>query len=162
MACKSLRLVTRSSYSTEVLSATGTVDDQFPLLVTLEEIERGPLKAEEIKKLREEGGFQTELEVVVDSLSLLASIAAKTFKAPAEQSLSGHVHYLREALGRIVARYRWADTRDMGADGFTKGSVDRAGLKELMAGVVRFRHESRVFDGHAISVRAATKPFPDA
>ncbi len=55
--------------------------------------------------------------------------------------------------------YRWADTRDMGADGLTKGSIARDALRALMRGEVVFQHESRVFAGKGIEHRSAANPF---
>ena len=47
----------------------------------------------------------------------------------------GHLHYLRELLNlNIVARLVWFDTRDMTADGLTKGSIDREALQKIMLG----------------------------
>ena len=47
MACKSIKLVTRSSFGSETLAGTGAVDDLFPIVVMLQEI-----VAMEAEKLR--------------------------------------------------------------------------------------------------------------
>ena len=42
----------------------------------------------------------------------------------------------------IVHSLVWLDTRDMGADGLTKGAVSREALQELMRGAMVVRHPS--------------------
>ena len=47
-------------------------------------------------------------------------------KPPTEKSMLTHVQYLRELLDtKVLASLSWCDTRDMLADGLTKGKVDR-------------------------------------
>ena len=41
----------------------------------------------------------------------------------------------------IVHSIQWCDTRDMTADGHTKGSIDRDGILQVMAGRQKFVHE---------------------
>ena len=39
----------------------------------------------------------------------------------------------------------WTDTRDMYADGLTKGVIKRDALKEIMNGTLRLRHAVAVY-----------------
>ncbi len=39
----------------------------------------------------------------------------------------------------------WVDTRDMHADGLTKGVVDRIALHQIMNGIVAMEHECKIF-----------------
>ena len=41
----------------------------------------------------------------------------------------------------IVHCVQWCDTRDMTADGHTKGSIDRELLLQVMSGIQSFKHE---------------------
>ena len=62
-------------------------------------------------------------------------------KQPAEKSLLCHIQYMRELLDKHIIRYLlWVDTRDMAADGLTKGAVARDALHEIMAGDMIVRH----------------------
>ena len=58
-------------------------------------------------------------------------------KAPAGRSLLAHIHYLRELLDRaVLEELWWADSRDMLADGLTKGAVNREALNNMMKGMI--------------------------
>ena len=62
-------------------------------------------------------------------------------RAPADKSLLCHVQYLRELLNnRVLSSLVWMDTRDMTADGLTKGAVDRGLLHKLMDGTMEIVH----------------------
>ena len=52
-----------------------------------------------------------------------------------------HLAYFREKLvSGLIRSYNWTDTRDMVADGFTKGSVDRTVLSVVMDGAYKLRY----------------------
>ena len=56
----------------------------------------------------------------------------------------------------IVSELQWCDTRDMTADGHTKGTIDRKLLKELMSGYQSFQHKTQTyipFRGNATSTK---------
>ena len=78
---------------------------------------------------------------MLDAKSVFESVKAQIFKPPAENSLAGHVLWLREMLlKKLVGYVTWTDTRDMLADGLTKGSVSRDCLEYAMYGTVHMRH----------------------
>ena len=90
---------------------------------------------------RMQGGYIPTV-LYLDAKSVFAAVTATFIKQPAEKSLLSHVHYLRELLDKgIIQGLIWIDTRDMGADGLTKGAVARDALHELMAGAMHLRHE---------------------
>ena len=65
---------------------------------------------------------------------------------PSEKSLAGHLLWLRELLDiGLLSVLQWADTRDMSADGHTKGSIDRKAILDLMKGIFRFQHATKEF-----------------
>ena len=58
----------------------------------------------------------------------------------------GHVSWIREMLKiGIVTEIQWCDTRDMTADGHTKGCIDRKMLIDLMHGIQVFNHEVKTY-----------------
>ena len=68
----------------------------------------------------------------------------RDLKTPAEKTLVGHVAWIREMLrNRIIKRIQWCDTRDMVADGHTKGSIDRTALRQAMNGEQAYKYETR-------------------
>ena len=98
------------------------------------------------KQLREEGGFKIPNVIYIDALSVYASVTATYIKAPAEKGLLSHIQYMRELLdNRVLDAICWQDTRDMAADGLTKGSVDRALLHSIMDGTLKFDHEVKLW-----------------
>ena len=82
--------------------------------------------------------------MVTDSMSLFQAISAHTLKIPSEKSLALHLFWLREFLNRQVPNeLKWCDTRDMTADGHTKGSVSREALLQLMSGIFNYKHAAQ-------------------
>ena len=73
-------------------------------------------------------------------------MTATFVKIPAEKSLLSHVQYLRELLDtKLLDALIWIDTRDMVADGLTKGAVERAAIHACMNGKWDVIHEAKVW-----------------
>ena len=88
-----------------------------------------------------EGGY-VPVALYLDAKSVFAATTATFIKQPAEKSLLCHVQYLRELLDkRVLTWLFWIDTRDMGADGLTKGAVSREVLHQYMLGNMQLKHE---------------------
>jgi hypothetical protein len=78
---------------------------------------------------------------MIDAKSVYESLRATTFKPPVENSLSGHVLWLREMHTKgLIHDIVWTDTRDMYADGLTKGVIKRDALYEIMQGTMKLSH----------------------
>ena len=78
----------------------------------------------------------------IDAMSVYAALAASFIKIPADNGMLANIQYLRELLdNRILTAICWVDTRDMLADGATKGSVDRSQLHSCMHGTSIIAHE---------------------
>ncbi len=68
-------------------------------------------------------------------MSVYAAITAQHIKIPAEQSLLGHLQFVSELLDKgVVNELGCSDTRDMIADGLTKGVIERNALQSCMEG----------------------------
>ena len=144
--CKSHRLKIRSSYASEALAATHGFDDAYPTLVTLHELTSNVLKPEELKQLRERGGLGLDVTLTVDAESVFKSLTSKDLKTPTEKTLLGHISWLRELLDLgLIDKVCWCDTRDMTADGHTKGSISRDLLLKLMDGVQTYDYDVKVY-----------------
>ena len=131
--CKAQRHVTRSTFCSELLSASDAVDHGMLLALSLHEFTAGAQSAAEAKTLRETGGWNVKLSLYVDAMSVYAAATATFIKIPAEKPLLSHTQYTRELLGtKVLEAPVWLDTRDMVADGLTKGSVDRDALHTCM------------------------------
>ena len=147
--CKSHRLTIRSSYGAEMLAASHGYDDAFPTLVTLVELKNGVLRPEELKKYREEGGLALKVFLTTDAESVFKSLTSRDLKTPAEKTLLGHVCWIRELLQlQLIESIQWCDTRDMTADGHTKGCIERELLLELMEGRQTYKHEVKTYTPH--------------
>ncbi len=144
--CKSLKLVTRSSFSSETLGLTGGLDSMWPLMVTLHEVAHGPLRADQARRIREEGGLKVSADALIDAKSVFDAVTASPQKAPAEKNLANHLFWVREWLEiGILDQLKWCDTRDMIADGLTKGKVERNLLLDAMNGRIEMKHEMRAW-----------------
>ena len=98
------------------------------------------MNAKQARDRRMEGGY-IPTALYVDAKSVFAAVTARFIKPPAEKSLLCHAQYLRELLDKhIIQQIFWVDTRDMAADGLTKGAVARDALHELMEGSMYLRH----------------------
>jgi len=140
--CRSHRLTIRSSYGAELLAASHGYDDAYPILVTLVELRDGVLTPEELKGYREEGGLALKVVLTTDAEGVYKSLTSRDLKTPTEKTLLGHVCWIRELLQlKLIQAIQWCDTRDMVADGHTKGSIDRELLLQLMRGHQAYKHE---------------------
>ena len=139
----------RSAYAAKLLSAASATDSVLPLVVTLHGVRTGPLGTEQLKLIRDQGWNKetfTRISIVLDAKSVHESLKATMFKAPSENSLSGHVLWMRETHDKgLVDNIIGADARDMYADGLTKGSVPRDSLNEVMSGKILLRHNVETF-----------------
>ena len=126
----------------------------------LHEIKVGVVTQTEARRLREEGGYAVPAALFVDALSVHAAVTATHIKIPAEKSLLSHIRFLRECLdNRVLAAIIWLDTRDMQADGLTKGSVDRAALDEIMAGHTSYKHSNKIWQPKILSAEKKITPL---
>ena len=87
-----------------------------------------------------------KIEALTDSYSIFSYLAAAHLKLPAEKGTYYHLAYLREKLvSRLIGSYTWVDTRDMVADGLTKGRADRTALIAMMHGKFILDHPSHEY-----------------
>ena len=124
----------------------------------IHEFTYGPLTAEAGRQLRE-GSLHTtvHIEIAIDAMSVFSAVTADRVKAPAEKSLLSHIQFVRELLDKgIVRAIMWLDTRDMTADGMTKGSVDRKAIEDCMSGTITFQHDLKRWEP---LLRKHIKPF---
>ena len=92
-------------------------------------------------------------------MNLFYALTAVYQRLPAEKTLFVHISWLRDMFQRGVPRtVSWSDTRDMVADGLTKGKVDRTALLEAMRGVLHVRHPKKSHEGS----KAASSPGPSS
>ena len=86
------------------------------------------------------------MALYLDAMSVFTSLTAVFQKTPADKSVPVHCLYLRQLLNDAVLRaIAWVDTRDMHADGCTKGSIDRDALRAIMDGKVSMDQEGKIF-----------------
>ena len=144
--CKSHRLQVRSSYGAETLAAAHGIEDAYPTIVTLHELNNNKkLTPAELKNVREHGGLQFNNVLTTDAESVFKSLSSRDLKVPTEKTLLGHVSWCRELLtNKILHGIRWCDTRDMTADGHTKGVISRDGLLAVMKGAYGFIHSVKL------------------
>ena len=65
-----------------------------------------------------------------------------------------HIQFLRELLDHgVLAAIVWLDTRDMWADGLTKGAVQRDVLLRLSDGLCTMMHEPKIWRPKVLSIR---------
>ena len=93
-------------------------------------------------KMTEGPGSVYETGINIDAMSIISALEHVNLKQPSEKSFLAHLAWLQDKiLKRAISWLQWVDTRDMYADGWTKGSVSRERLQELAAGKYSRRHE---------------------
>ena len=152
--CSSIKVVTRSTFVSELQAAISATDSAIMHALTLHEVHSGPVTPKEGIRLRESGGFAAKIRVCIDAMSVWSALNADRVKPPAEKSLLCHLLWLREIIDNgVLHEFRWVDTRDMLADAHTKGSIPRDDLHSVMSGHVPRRHEVQV-----LSARGKPRP----
>ena len=140
---QSLKLVTRSTFSSETLAAVGTADALVPLVISLIEITHGPFSPSKLRAFREGCSTEFKIILVIDAMNLFQAWTGTSLKLPTEKSLFPHIAWLRDVVKCTPTHCSWCDTRDMLADGMTKGSVLRTDILNAMAGHFEFKHPTR-------------------
>lgn len=142
--CCTLKVVTRSTFTSELQACIAATDAALAICLSLEEIAQGPMKPEVAMKARETGGLTTKISVKIDAMSIISALSVERPKAPAESSLLVHLLWLKQLVdNNVLNELAWVDTRDMSADGHTKGSIDRRQLLDLCRGVLTQVHPSK-------------------
>ena len=142
---QSHKLVVRSTYAAELLAATSAMDVAFGIALTLHEFKQGCLNAWRAREIREQGGLKILVRLYLDAMSVYHSVTQENHKSPSEKSLMSHVAWLKQMLSlRLLTSIGWVDTRDMCADGLTKGKIDRAALLECMKGTFERKHAVKI------------------
>ena len=115
----------------------------------MHEIKCGPVSKQQARAMRDQGGYAVPMVLEIDAMSVFAAITATYIKHPSEKSLLSHVQFMRELLDTgVLKAISWTDTRDMAADGLTKGTVDRAALHEIMSGFMTYKHEHKIWQSN--------------
>ena len=138
--------VTRSTFAAELFAACDGVDQAYLIALTLHELHSGCRGASHGRRLREEGSLAFQLWLAIDAMSVFAAVSAEAVKVPTEKSPLSHVQWLRELADRgLLSGIAWVDTRDMLADGLTKGSVERTLIDAAMNGQWATQHEPKLW-----------------
>eukprot|EP00971_Amphidinium_carterae_P039991 785004-Amphidinium_carterae.4 len=141
-SCTSQRKVTRSTYSSELFAATDAVDSGILVREILREMHTGQVGPEWAKHACESpAAVPVKMSVLIDAQSVYDSICSPHSRVPAEKSQLLNVAWLRELVANgTIHSLEWVDTRDMIADGLTKGCIQRDALDGVMSGKVEMQH----------------------
>ena len=93
-----------------------------------------------------------EISVVTDAKNLLSALQVTQLKIPAENNFIVHLMWLKDkVMTGVIDALIWTDTRDMTADGHTKGSIKVTALHALMDGNRRIEHEREILRLHKLT-----------
>jgi hypothetical protein len=144
--CKALRHVTRSTFSSELHACCDSADLAILILLMIHEMLSGTMTSSQARHLRDHGGYCIPMTIQIDAMSVFQAITSTYIKHPAEKGLLSHVQFVRELLDtNVITALLWIDTRDMLADGLTKGSIDRKELQDAMNGYMKYSHEFKIW-----------------
>jgi hypothetical protein len=145
--CKRQKRVVRSTFSAELNALIDALEIAILVQMAYHQILHGcNQSATEMAKTLEEGGLKPAIDAVIDARAVWDAVAAADACNPLECSLKLHLLSLRDKLTqKILRQLFWADTRDMIADGMTKGGVHRKLLASVSdAGKHTLTHPCRV------------------
>ena len=129
-ACRRQRRVVRSTFSAELNGEVDSVEGVLLLQVAYHQLLCGTDdNATALAKALDAGQLTPPVDVSTDARAVYDAISATDVCEPAESSLKLHLISIRDMLRRgMLRRLFWLDTRDMLADGLTKGGVNRTAL----------------------------------
>ena len=129
--CRRQRRVVRSTYSAELNGLIDSIEIAILVQFLLHQVWYGcDQGSDALAKSQEDGGLRPLIKAATDAKAVFDSVAAPDICDPAECSLKLHLIALRNKIAYgIVDSLWWSDTRDMLADGLTKGSVNRMALQ---------------------------------
>ena len=127
------RRVVRSTFSAELNGLVDSIEQMILLQTTLHQIYCGTNVApEDMIRSMEGGVLYPPLDFAVDAKAVFDAIAATDACDPTECSLKLHLISVRDRMSSgMIRRLFWVDTRDMLADGLTKGGIDRELLHQV-------------------------------
>ena len=159
--CRRQRRVVRSTFSAELNGLIDSVETAILIQIMMYELWHGcGQDFSKLANMQEDGQLEPYIMLATDARAVFDAIAATDVCEPAECSLKLHLLALRDKIRRNVVRYlHWMDTRDMLADGLTKGSVDRAALR-LTASTGRFHAQHPTIVTPNEKATAADRPKP--
>ena len=106
-------------------------------------------------KTLESGDLLPVIEIVTDAFAVFSSLEAEDACTPAEAGMKVHLLSVRDRLRRgILNGLWWSDTRDMLADGMTKGGIPRDNLLAACLGTFCPKHDHKSF---SIRAKGASK-----
>ena len=124
-------LVSRSTFSAELLGLADAASSGLHLQSLLEEVFFGARSADALVQAQTAGTMQVPLDVAVDAMAVWQAVTAEELKPPTERHMFLHVKAFRDKLdaGSIRTLW-WVDTRDMLCDCLTKGGISREAVLE--------------------------------
>lgn len=91
------------------------------------------------------GGLCVGTDCVTDAANLLLILENSSMTNPAEKNFLIHLLMLKDKLEhKVVNSLRWCDTRDMTADGHTKGNIPRTLIHDIMNGTLTINHPREI------------------
>jgi len=131
--CRRQRRVVRSTYSAELNGLIDSVEITLLMQFLLHQIFYGTdQSASQLARAQESGQLQPPVNAATDAKAVFDSVAAPDVCEPAECSLKLHLISIRDKVSYgTIKNLFWSDTRDMLADGLTKGSVNRLALQTV-------------------------------
>ena len=122
--------VCRSTFAAELHGCLDILGTANVINSALTEILSGAKSADELSKMQDEGTHSLDLDTVIDAKSVWQSATSEELRCNDHLALL-HLCKLRELISSNVRHFIWCDTRDMLADGLTKGVIDRQALRKL-------------------------------
>ena len=143
-----IRRVVRTTFSAELNALIDALENLLLLQMALHEIFCGVSSdVDELVQRLEAGRLYPPIACCTDAMSVWQAIVAADCGTPQECSLKLHLLSLRDRLQRGVLRaIHWTDTRDMVADGLTKGGVNRELMLSVSKdGTYKMQHPSKTY-----------------
>ena len=122
--------ICRSTYAAELFSALDLTGLAMTINAALTEVLMGNMSPTQLVELQDRGEHALKLWLILDAKSVVSGAVSDEVKCT-DQACLLHLLKLREFLNTSLSAIVWTDTRDMLADGLTKGVICRDALRSL-------------------------------
>ena len=96
-----VKVVVRSTFTSEAHGVIGAFDLGIVLATTFHEVQHGPLSLTESKRMTDEAGLCFDIECVTDAKNILLALQNANIKNPAEKNFLVHLLWLKCKLTTV-------------------------------------------------------------
>ena len=127
-----LEQVSQATFTSETLACIDAIDHMNVPAILLHQLAERAVSLDQAVHMTDGRGNSYETGLNIDAMSVLTAFESVNLRQPFEKIFLAHLAWLEDKVkSGIISWLPWADTRDMYADGLTKGTVRRDRWREF-------------------------------